>query len=918
MGPLGRAITAPPLQALFMRSDLDARVGRSAIEGGDSPIADLRVLAERLHAELEPGDDPSKAIGAGRLYAATLLQSALLAVVARYAEVQRPGVLTEAVAAVAEQLSTEPTAVLAALGERFTFGALPSDPEGLLAGLLLLETERENPALAFMAPMLAEDPGDGGEAALLRSAVELWLVEQEPVGVLGEPLPVLLSAPAQAGETLDEQVAWVLEAWKELLPPRLLTMLLRARDLLEEEHRMRDWDGGPVEAPVLEFGGGYGGGDDEYEGFSHDADWMPNVILLAKQTHVWLDQLSKKYERTIDRIDLIPDEELDEIAQRGFTGLWLIGLWERSWASGEIKRRCGNPEAVASAYSLYDYSIAQGLGGDGAYQSLRDRASQRGLRLAADMVPNHFGVDSKWVVEHPERFLGLPHSPYPNYRFEGPDLCLDDRVGVYLEEGYWHKSDAAVCFKRVDHETGEVRYIYHGNDGTQMPWNDTAQLDYLNPEVREAVIQTILEVARRFPIIRFDAAMTLARRHIQRLWYPPPGSGGAIPSRSEYAVSPEDFAAAMPAEFWREVVDRVAKEVPDTLLLAEAFWLMEGYFVRTLGMHRVYNSAFMHMLRDEENSKYRQTIKNVLEYSPAILERFVNFMNNPDEETAAEQFGTFDKYFGIATLLVTVPGLPMFGHGQVEGFREKYGMEYRKAYWDEQPDEGLVGHHERVIFPLLRQRYLFSGVKHFAMYDFTTGEGWVDENVYALSNRSPDGNQRAVVLFNNAHEGTAGHFRHSVSINLGSADEPSLERPELWARLGLRPDADVWYAFRELGSDQHFLRNGKQIAEQGLWAQLAGYQCQVFLDWREIVDEDGSWAKLAEHLEGGGVPDLDAALAALIDPEDEDEDDEEIDEDEAAEGAIADPSIDQDDLVTVKMDRIDLEKLDADKADEQD
>ena len=54
------------------------------------------------------------------------------------------------------------------------------------------------------------------------------------------------------------------------------------------------------------------------------------------------------------------------------------------------------------------------------------------------------------------------------------------------------------------------------------------------------------------------------------------------------------------------------QEVPDTLLLAEAFWLMEGYFVRTLGMHRVYNSAFMNMLKDEENSEYRQAIKNIL------------------------------------------------------------------------------------------------------------------------------------------------------------------------------------------------------------------------------------------------------------------------------------------------------------------
>jgi hypothetical protein len=137
-------------------------------------------------------------------------------------------------------------------------------------------------------------------------------------------------------------------------------------------------------------------------------------------------------------------------------------------------------------------------------------------------------------------------------------------------------------------------------------------------------------------------------------------------------------------------VDRVAAEVPDTLLLAEAFWLMEGYFVRTLGMHRVYNSAFMHMLRDEDNAKYRSVMKNVLEFDPQVLKRFVNFMNNPDEKTAIEQFGDGDKYFGVCTLLATLPGLPMFGHGQVEGFREKYGMEFRRPKW-EVAQQGLIG-----------------------------------------------------------------------------------------------------------------------------------------------------------------------------------------------------------------------------------
>jgi hypothetical protein len=105
-------------------------------------------------------------------------------------------------------------------------------------------------------------------------------------------------------------------------------------------------------------------------------------------------------------------------------------------------------------------------------------------------------------------------------------------------------------------------------------------------------------------------------------------------------MSQAEFDRAMPHEFWREVVDRVAAEVPGTLLLAEAFWLMEGYFVRTLGMHRVYNSAFMNMLRDEDNAKYRSVIKNTLEFDPDIMKRYVNFMSNPDERTAVDQFGT--------------------------------------------------------------------------------------------------------------------------------------------------------------------------------------------------------------------------------------------------------------------------------------
>ncbi|MFZ5910425.1 MAG: alpha-amylase family glycosyl hydrolase [Chloroflexota bacterium] len=666
----------------------------------------------------------------------------------------------------------------------------------------------------------------------------------------GETLIQALRAPAIASPySLAGQLEFVIRKWGRLLGEEFLQRLLRGVDYVTEEATRHLGDGGfSGAAPVLEFCGQVAA--PEYERFSEDKDWMPRAILMAKNTYVWLEQLSRKYGRWIRFLSDIPDEELDLLAQRGFTGLWLIGLWERSRASQRIKQRMGDHDAVASAYSLYSYDIAEDLGGWGALENLRWRAWQRGIRLSADMVPNHMGIDSKWVIEHPDWFLSLPYAPYPGYHFQSEDLCDDERVSVVLEDHYYNHTDAAVVFKRVDHWTGDTRYIYHGNDGTSMPWNDTAQLDYSKAEVREAVIQTILHVARNFPIIRFDAAMTLAKKHIQRLWFPEPGGGGAIPSRSEQGMSVSEFEAKVPQEFWREVVDRVAAEVPDTLLLAEAFWLMEGYFVRTLGMHRVYNSAFMHMLRDEDNANYRQVIKNTVEFDPEILKRYVNFMNNPDEKTAVEQFGNGDKYFGVATLLATLPGLPMFGHGQIEGFREKYGMEFRHPKWDEQVDEGLVRGHEWKIFPLLHRRYLFAGSEHFLLYDFYTPEGHVNEDVFAYSNRY--GDERALVVYHNKFAEASGWIKTSAAY----LDKASggLRQKSLAEGLGLPFEGYV--IFKDYVTGMEYIRSCSELWEKGLFVQLGAYQHHAFLDWRFVAGEN--WGLVNSALNGAGVESVQA------------------------------------------------------------
>ncbi len=874
-----------PLAFPIARDGWD-RFGVARLLAPQAPFADenarytIRRLADAYNRRPRPTGAETTPVRAEEFLALGILTDALRYLCLHYGLRQRPGILADSFAWARQRLGPEaidrfpPTFTTLFPPRDVLLAQTPADAwlqagerdlsatDRVVVEAILLYLQMRNPATRPLRELFDDaDLQKRASYVPFVVSIEAYFDNQEPSGLTGQTLFHTLRAPILASpDSLEGQLAYIREHWAGILPPEILARLDLARDLLREMDLHRAPVYGPPPVPVFDRS------QDaiwaEPAAFSRDADWMSNVVLIAKSTYVWLDQLGKRHGRPIRTLADVPDAELDRLAGWGFTGLWLIGLWERSRASARIKQYMGNPEAVASAYSLSDYRIADDLGGDAAYHDLKERAWRRGIRLASDMVPNHMGIDSRWLVEHPDWFLQSSRPPFPVYRFTGGDLCDDPRVEVRIEEGYWTHTDAAVVFERRDPHSGDTRYIYHGNDGTSMPWNDTAQLDFTRADVREAVVQTILHVARMFPIIRFDAAMTLARKHYQRLWFPAPGDAGAIPSRAEHGMSREAFLAHMPKEFWREVVDRVAAEVPDTLLLAEAFWLMEGYFVRTLGMHRVYNSAFMNMLKMEENQKYRQTIKNVLEFSPAVLDRFVNFMNNPDERTALEQFGKGDKYFGVAVMMVTMPGLPMFGHGQIEGFAEKYGMEYRRAYWDEPVDEDMVRRHERDVFPLMRHRGLFSGAEHFAFYDFVTPEGRVNENVFAYSNRH--GHERGVILYNNSYDGTGGRIHTSSAINAAAPDrDPYLVRRTLAEALALNTAPGVFHAFRDPIAGCEYLRRGEDLAREGLWADLRGYQYQVLVDFRELHDHDGRWHRLHERLGGRPAASLERELRAL-------------------------------------------------------
>jgi hypothetical protein len=218
-----------------------------------------------------------------------------------------------------------------------------------------------------LADELQIDPRDEpGEDACLRALLGATLVRKHPLadrilGELGldeEADPELQETLEQIDELLGEERSKLGEALKlpiETLADvdptsfdEVLATLSRWPGLWDDDERQRiDAVLGllaearaprlpPGDAPMAGIGL-----DDGPAAYSEDAPWMPSLVLVAKNALVWLDQLSRRHGRSISHLDEIPDVELERLAARGMTGLWLIGVWERSPASAELKRSQG-------------------------------------------------------------------------------------------------------------------------------------------------------------------------------------------------------------------------------------------------------------------------------------------------------------------------------------------------------------------------------------------------------------------------------------------------------------------------------------------------------------------------------------------------------------------------------------------------
>jgi hypothetical protein len=351
--------------------------------------------------------------------------------------------------------------------------------------------------------------------------------------------------------------------------------------------------------------------------------WPVHPVIYEISTWVWIGELSLKYKRPVT-LATIPKQEWDAIAAYGFDAVWFMGVWERSPAGIAVANQNRGlledfhralpdfcPEDnVGSPYCIRNYAVDKRLGGRKGLANARKELAKRGLNLILDFVPNHVAPDHLWVKEHPEYFIAGDAEDVKN----DPQSFLNVNGNVFA------------C----------------GRDPFFPAWPDVLQLNAFNDKLRQAVIETLLDISAQCDGVRCDMAMLVLNDVFARTW------GSRAGKRPE-------------TEYWKEMISAIKKIHPEFLFMAEAYWDLE-WELHQQGFDYCYDKRLYDRLEKDRAESVRLHLCADIGYQ----EKMVRFIENHDEPRALSAF-TPQKARAAAVTIATIPGAKLFYEGQFEG-----------------------------------------------------------------------------------------------------------------------------------------------------------------------------------------------------------------------------------------------------------
>lgn len=297
-------------------------------------------------------------------------------------------------------------------------------------------------------------------------------------------------------------------------------------------------------------------------------------------------------------------EKLDYLDSLGVDALWLMPI---------------HPSPSYHGYDITNYyNVNPDYGSMDDFKNLLNEAHKRDMRVIIDLVLNHTSNRHPWFTDANSN----PESPYRNFYLWGDAPA----------NGYWH--------------SGQHGYYYG------FFWEGMPDLDYTNPAVTEAMLDTA------------------------DFWLNDVGVDGFRVDAVKHLIEEDGRVENTPATHaWlKEYFAAYKTQNPQAYSVGEVY--NAGAFMAKMyseeELDQIFNFEISNGIMDSVQSGVNTSIVSALKFAQKDLpsHNYATFLTNHDQNRAMSAFdGDVDKAKSAAFLLFTLPGTPYIYYGEEIGMQ---------------------------------------------------------------------------------------------------------------------------------------------------------------------------------------------------------------------------------------------------------